>query len=188
MNKKNRAPIEQLKESAKIANDLAKKRGLIAEESVIDLIEKDSTKPVLPGIPSYLPHIWTLDAARRIMYDLLRIWQSECKGDINREEDIGAFFSFLNTELIALENKAIKEIAEMSEIIKGTENLPVLKDIFSPLRKKQTVRSINKFFVDSLAVSVIVHTNGTTSEYADWFLNDWTDKLYKLWKQKNDSV
>ena len=47
MKKKRRLPIQQLRDAAKIANELLKKKGVIAQESIINEIEKDEGAPML---------------------------------------------------------------------------------------------------------------------------------------------
>ena len=73
-----------------------------------------------------------------------------------------------------------REIARVPKLIKSLKTIPVLKDVFLPVNKRDVVRSIQRFFIDSLAVAIVVKNNHSTSEYANWFL-DWTEELHKIW-------
>lgn len=158
-------------------------KGILAKDSLIDQIIKDEKAPRLPGIPAYLPHQWTVQASIRIMRDLLVLWKVEVKKDNVRAENITEFFKFVVTELHAREKKYQREIKReraKSKLMDDINTVPVLKDIFSPLRKKEGIRAIHRFFVDSFAVAIALKNINTTSEYANWFL-DWTQDLYALW-------
>lgn len=180
MTKKRRAPIDQLRAAGRIAKRLAVERGLIAEHSVIDQLIQSKDAPTLPGIPSYLPHQWTLKAAQRMMYDLLIIWKDECKDEPMRAENITEFFKFVVNELRQKSEKYEKENENVPKLLKSMKTVPVLKDIFSPMRKKESSEAIHRFFIDSFAVAIAIKNNHTTSEYANWFLT-WTQDLYALW-------
>lgn len=188
---KKRAPIEQLIEAGKVAKQMLKDKGIEAKSSVLDDIMKTKGSPTLPGIPTYLPHQWTLKAAQRIMYDLLLMWKEECvahpefsvgthKFTEDRGENITEFFTFVIQELRAQEKDYDKEVQDMPKLIKSLKEVPYLKEIFSPVRKRDNIKAIQRFFVDSFAVAIIVKNNRSTSEYVNWFL-DWTQDLYALW-------
>lgn len=180
MRKRKRLPIEQLREAGRIARQMLVDRGELPQESIIDQIMKLDDAPTLPGIPSYLPHQWTIKAAQRMMRDLLIIWKDECRGDGKRAENITEFFKFIITELRKEEKRYDKEMKKVPKIIESMKDVPVLKDIFSPMRKKESMKAIQRFFVDSFAVSVALKNNYSTSDYANWFL-DWSQDLYILW-------
>ena len=187
--RKKRLPIEQLREAGKIARQMLVDRGILAKESLLDNLLKGKNAPKLPGIPVYLPHQWTLQASQRMMYDLLVIWKIECKGDNEMTENLTEFFKFVVKELRKKERKFDKEVKEnRSKFSKEIDEVPVLKDVFSPLRKKEGMRAMNRFFVDSFAVSIALKNINSVSEYADWFL-DWTQELYAIWvkPEKNEA-
>jgi len=180
MAKKRRAPIEQLRAAGRMAKQMLVDRGILAKKSVLDELMRTEGAPTLPGIPAYLPHQWTLKASQRILYDLLIIWKDECKEDAARAENITEFFKFVITELRQQEANYNKEVVDMPKLMKTMKNVPVLKDVFSPLRKKESMHAIHRFFVDSFAVAIALKNNHTTSEYANWFLT-WTQDMYALW-------
>jgi len=181
MKTKQRAPREQLLEAGKLAKQMLQEKGIQSKESVLDAIIKTEGAPLLPGIPYYLPHRWTLKKSQQIMYDLLLLWKDECNRDKKKNpEDITQFFKFLIKELRKQEKEYDREIARTPKLIKSLKTIPVLRDIFLPVNKKDTIHSIQRFFLDSLAVAIVVKNNHSTSEYANWFL-DWTQELYLLW-------
>lgn len=182
---KKRPPIEQLLEAGKIARQMLQDKGLEARESVLDSIVKDKNAPFLPGLPRYLPHQWTVKAAQRIMYDILLMWKEECKDDEKKCEDITAFWTFFITELREQEKMFEEDVEKQPELIKGLKEVPVLKDVFAPVRKLENNRAIQRFFVDVFAVSIVLKNNHTTSEFSNWFL-DWTQDLHALWLKPKD--
>lgn len=188
MSKKKRLPIAQLRESARIANEMAKKKGLIAEESVIDKLSKDKNAPVLPGLPAYLPHVWTLTACEIALYNMSKDWLDLNKKSPRKAENIVEFSNFVFGEFKKLEVKYKQEKKEMGKIIKKIEDSKPLSDIFSSVRKASTTKAISKFFVDSLVVAHLAEKDSTTFAYVDWFLNDWSPKLKALWENKNEKI
>lgn len=191
MDEKKRAPIEQLLKAGKIAKQMLKDKGIEAKESVLDEILKTKGAPPLPGIPTYLPHQWTLKAAQRIMYDLLLLWKQECEKNPTykigthsmtegRAENIVEFFTFVISELRDQESQYQKEVDNMPTLLKSLKEVPYLKDIFSPVRKQENIKAIQRFFIDSFAISIVLKANHCTSDYANWFL-DWTQDLYLIW-------
>lgn len=164
-----------------MARDMLAEKGIIAKRSILDEIINTKDAPTLPGIPAYLPHVWTLQGAQHMMYDLLMLWKIECKDNEQRMDNITEFFTFVVKELRRQENLVNREIIAMPHLIKAMKTVPVLKDVFSPMRKKDTVRSMGRFFVDSFAVSIVVKSNHTVSEYCEWFL-DWTQEMLKIWQ------
>lgn len=185
MQNKRRPPIEQLRAAGKLAKELLVERHIIAKDSVIDEMINNKDAPTLPGIPAYLPHQWTLKAAQHMMYDFLLMWRDKCKDNDSKAEDITEFFKMVITEFRRQEHLYNKEIVAMPKLLKAMKTVPVLKDIFSPMRKKETVRSIQRFFIDSFAVSVVLKHNHSVSEYANWFL-EWTEEMHKLWIKPED--
>lgn len=163
-----------------MAREMLVEKGIIAKDSVLDKIINTKDAPTLPGIPVYLPHQWTLQGAQHMMYDFLLLWRNECKDNEQRMDNVTEFFKFMIAEMRRQESMVNQEIVAMPHLIKAMKSVPVLKDVFSPLRKKDTVRSMQRFFVDSFAVSIVVKSNHTVSEYAEWFL-DWTNEMLKIW-------
>lgn len=156
-------------------------RGILAKESVIDKMMHDKEAPKLPGIPPYIPHAWTIKSAQQIMYDLLIIWKDENKDrNDKRVDDITEFFKFVVKYLRAQESEYNKEMVNMPKLMKALKKVPVLKDIFSPMRKKENVKAIHHFFIDSFALAIALKNNHTVGEYAGWFL-DWTESLHRIW-------
>ena len=183
---KKRLPIEQLREAGRLAKQMLIDRGILAKESVIDKILKDSKAPTLPGIPSYLPHEWTLKASQRIMRDIVVVWKDKCKNDQKKLQNITEFWKFVIAQLREQEREFGKELTAMSGQVKtmdeSMKDVPVLKDIFSPMRKKENINAIQRFLIDSFAVAVVLKQHHNTSEYLNWFI-DWTQDMYLLWVQ-----
>jgi hypothetical protein len=186
---KRRAPIKQLRKAGRMARDLLIKKGFV-HTVALDELAKDAGGVILPGVPSYLPHRWTIDASRRIMYDLGVEWMEKNKNNEKRLDQIAEFFTFVVKRMKEEEDKAQAEILDKSSIISQLEDVPVLSEIFAPLRKKQTANALNKFFVDSFAVAIVENMSGSTSDYVDWFLNVWTPGLYNFWtrQEKKDGT
>ena len=203
MEEKKRAPIEQLRAAGRVATQMLVSRGIIAKDSVIDKILLDAKSPKLPGIPAYLPHEWTITASQRVMRDLVFMWLAETQKEINpskkllgkknksgievdekRREDITEFWKFCLSNLKDQEaafNKEKKAMpAKLAEIEKKIGEVPVLKDVFSPMRKEENLKALQHFLVDSFAVAIVVKQHHSVSEYLNWFL-DWTQDLHFLW-------
>jgi len=180
MAKKRRAPIEQLRAAGQMARELLIARGIQAKDSIIDKIIQDTKSPTLPGIPAYLPHEWTIKATQQIMRDVVIMWKEECGANNTKAENITLFWLYLQNQLSLQEANFDKEYKAMSRLMKSMKETPVLRDIFSPLRKKENLYAIHRFIVDSFAVAVVVKRYDTTSDYLNWFL-DWTQDLGLLW-------
>lgn len=187
MPKKRRLPHEQLVAAGKIARAMLVEKKIIAEDSVLDRIVNDKDAPMLPGIPAYLPHQWTIRAAQRMFYDILVTWKVECRDNTKKVENITAFFKFLISELRAQEIEFARQEKMMAAEIKQINDAPVLKDVFSPIQKKEVAKSIQRFFIDSFAISVMLKSNHTTSDYANWFL-DWTEKMNEIWTKPKEEI
>lgn len=177
---KKRAPIEQLRAAGKVAKEMLVARGIEAEDSIIDQLITDSRAPTLPGIPAYLPHEWTLKATQQIMRDIVILWKAKCGNNHTKAEDITQFWLFVREELRKQEAAFNKEAKKMPKLIATMKDVPVLKDIFSPMRKKENIEAIHRFLVDSFAVAIVVKKHHATSDYLHWFI-DWTQDLSALW-------
>jgi hypothetical protein len=184
--KKNRPPLKQLKESAKIADEMLRQKGILAKDSFIDKIIDDPKAPTLPGLPAYLPHEETIAACQILLARTTKLWIEQNKQEDSKTENIADFFRFVLKRIKREEDKFTKEHKQMDKKIKKDYGDYILSDIFSPLRKRQTARALYKFFVDSFAVSHIVKRKSCTSEYVDWFLNEWTPSMIGLWHKSND--
>ena len=193
---KMRAPIDQLLESGRFAKKMLQEKGFEARKSVLDQIIKDKDAPILPGIPVYLPHRWTLKAARHLMYDILLMWREECEvyDDVgnptdsfnrSKSEDIAQFWTFFIKILREQEEEYDREVANQPNLIKSLKDVPVIKDIFMPVRNRDNIKAIQRFFVDSFAVSIVLKNNHSTSEFANWFLS-WAQDLDALWFKAKD--
>lgn len=180
MPKKKRLPIEQLRQAGNAAREMLRERGIEAKTSVLEQIIAIKGAPELPGMPVYLPHQWTLKASQQMMRDLIVMWKEECDGDAVRADNITEFFKFVVARLRAQEKQYTKEVANTPRLLRGLKNVPVLRDVFSSIQKKETIGAMSRFFVDSFAVAVILKKNQSTAEYLNWFL-DWTNDLYSLW-------
>lgn len=181
---KKHAPIEELREAGKEANRLLREKGIHTRESTIDRILKEN-KTVLPGIPAYLPHRWTLQESRRYMRDIIRLWVEKNKKNQKRQENTSAFFAFLVTEMTRIEEEAQKKVNETPTLLKSlTEKLWVWR-VFTPLRILETTQAITRFMVDSFAVSMVVKEHHTTTEFAEWFMK-WTLEMETFWMSKEE--
>jgi len=186
MAKKKRQSIDQLREAGKIATEMLRDRHIIADKSVIDQILQDSKAPTLPGIPAYLPHEWTIKAAQRVMRDIVIMWKEEFKDNpsARQKDDITEFWKFVVMKMRELETDFNREIvaipAQVRKMEKQVGEVPLLKDVFGPWRKKENERAILHFLVDSFAIAVVVKQNHSVGEYLEWFL-EWTQDLHLLW-------
>lgn len=177
---KKRPPLQQLIEAGKEAEKLLRERGIHTAESAIDRILAEN-KVVLPGIPAYLPHRWTLKTARGYMKDIIRLWVDKNKDNQKKQENTTNFFSFLVKQLNELEEEAQKEVDNMPRILKAMKDrkLPVHK-VFSSWQKLETTQAITRFMVDSFAVSMVVKEHHMTTEFVEWFMK-WTMDLEAYW-------
>jgi hypothetical protein len=178
-----RLPIEQLKNAARVANELLVKKHIMHKDNMLERIARDPRAPLLPGLPPYLPHKFTIDAARQAIFIILREWADKHKGDEDKQENASLFFYFV-VKRMSLEERKFK--SQMKQVkrnaqAKKDEGL-TLYQIFSPMKRYQHTIALNKFFVDSFAVFVIVKGKSSTTEYAEWFLGEWTPSLMLLWK------
>ncbi len=182
---KKRAPIAQLKEAGNRAFALLVEKRVVHHRNVLEDIARDANAPILPGIPSYLPHRWTIDAARQAMFVLMEEWIKENDGNEEMQEKAPDFFYFVVKRMKLKEREYKREVKrEEFKAFSNMKEARLISDIFSPVRKHQTAKGLNKFFVDSFAIFIIVKAQGTTTEYAEWFLGEWTPSLYKLWSNQ----
>lgn len=179
---KKHAPITQLREAAKEAQRLLVERGIHTKESSVDRILKEN-KVMLPGIPAYLPHRWTLEAARRMVVDMIHLWVAKNKSNQKKQENTTEFFKFLVSELSKIEGDVKKKVEAMPDILKSLKGTTLLSKVFSPFQRMETTNAITRFLIDSFAVSMVVKEHGTTTEFAEWFLK-WTKELEDYWIRK----
>ena len=181
MNKKKRAPIKQLREAGKFARELLIKRGIQSKDNVIAELLNTKDAPILPGQhASYIPRPWTIQSSQRMLYDMLIIWKERCEGQGMLRENITEFWKFVVKQMREQIEKTNQEIVDMPKAMKQLKVIPVVKDIFSPMQKKETLKAMQRFFIDSFAVAVVVKNHNSVSEYCNWFL-DWTQELNKIW-------
>jgi hypothetical protein len=181
---KNRPPIEQLREAGRIAKEMLKQKGIIG--ATLEEIVKDANAPILPGIPSYLPHKWTIAKAGMGMGEILREWLAACGRNKKRFSNCTLFFKFA----VKYSEKKVK-LKKMEKIMMGMslkelDDVPVLSQIMKPMQDFQVMKALLKFYIDSFAVSVMVQQNASTEEYYEWFY-DWLGALYKLWEKKENA-
>jgi hypothetical protein len=175
---KKRAPIEQLRQAGKVAQEILVKKGVHTKDSSIDKISKEVP---LPGIPGYLPHAWMIEQSRRIMRDFVVLWKEECKDTPSRKNNITEFWKFCVSEMHKIEHKYNVEVVAQPKLFAQMKKVPVIADIFRPLRGKETVQAVNRFLVDTFALYIALFgQEQTVSEYLDWYA-DWTKKLEKYW-------
>ena len=182
-----RLPIEQLKNAARVANNMLIKKHVMHKDNMLERIARDPMAPLLPGLPPYLPHKFTIDAARQAIFILLREWSELHKGNEAKQENASNFFYFVVKRMSMEERKFKSQMKKVKKNIDDKkEESMTLYQIFSPMRKHQHTIALNKFFIDSFAVFVIVKGKSSTTEYAEWFLGEWTLRLMLLWKTPDD--
>ena len=178
--KKKHAPINQLREAGREAQRMLVERGIHTPESAVDRILKEN-KVILPGIPAYLPHRWTLQESRRYMRDIIKLWIDKNKSDAKKQENTLKFFGFLVKQLEEVEKIAKERVDKTPEILRsmGDTKIPIHR-VFSSLQLLETTQAITRFMVDAFAVSMVVKEHATTTEFAEWFMS-WTLKLEEYW-------
>jgi len=178
--------MKQLREASLAASQMLIEKKISHQGNVLEEVLKMSNAPILPGMPKYyLPHRWTIEVSVNQMYNLLKDWAA-LKDGKDIQDNASEFFKYVVAQMRDKEKRYKKEVRETDSIIKKIDDAPILADIFSPLRKYQTAKALHKFYIDSFAVSVIVKSNGSTGEYADWFLNEWMPSLYELWSKPDE--
>lgn len=183
---KKRPPIEQLKAAGEEARKKLIERGLMSADNLVEKTAKEHPDLILPGIPSYLPHKWTIKDSQRIMYDIFKMWQFENKNEKKSIENLSLFIEFCIKEMNYQESVAKTKMDSQGNMLKHLKNVPVIGKIFEPVNQYEAIRGIKKFFVDSFAVAIIVNGEAaSTSEFAEFFYT-WTEKLYKIWNVKDE--
>jgi hypothetical protein len=185
---KKRPPIKKLLEAGKVAREMLEKKGIIlpAEKSIIDQINQEG-KLVLPGeggSANYLPAPWTINKSRIIMRDLAREWQFNTKEDLDLQENIVEFFRFvrkvLDEEVEKFEKLQKDQAKRVKKIVKSNEPV-IVADVMGPVQWLETMTRIRRFIIDSIAVSVVVKQNDSTSTFFEWFIFNWTEELLNRW-------
>jgi hypothetical protein len=173
---KKRPDHKKLVEAGIEARRILAKRGFIKsdEESAIVEILKRKDAPILPGYIAYLPYQWTLNASKRMMFDLTAEWLDKYKKDIARQENVDSFFKFVISRMDEEQSKNAKEMKSTVKYKKYDLKL---------LNQKDIINGIKKFFIDSFAVAVIAKSNDSVSSYIEWF-DSWTKSLLDLWTRK----
>ena len=186
---KKRAPIEQLLRAGEEAEKKLIERGILSSENVVSKTAKEHPDLILPGMPSYIPHKWTIKSSQRIMYDIIKMWQFRNKDrKKDKTDDIALFIEFCIKEMNKQEEVAKKKMDTQGTMLKYLKKVPVLGKIFEPINQYETIRGVKKFFVDSFAVSIIINGQTTTTgEFAEFFFT-WTEKLYSVWKKQDDGT
>lgn len=186
---KKRAPVEQLKAAGEEARKKLVERGILSPFNVVDETTKRYPDLVLPGMPSYIPHKWTIKSSQRIMYDIFKMWQFHNeKQKKNKTDNLALFIEFCIKEMNYQEEVAKKKMDTQGTMIKYLKKVPVIGKIFEPINQYETIRGVKKFFVDSFAVSIIVNGQTTTTgEFAEFFFT-WTNKLYTIWEKQDDKL
>ena len=161
-------------------------RGLMSFENVVERTAKEHPNLILPGMPSYIPHKWTIKSSQRIMYDIFKMWTFiNTDSNNNQLDNLTLFITFCITEMNKQEETAKAKMDAQGALLKYLKKVPVISKIFEPINQYETIRAIKKFFIDSFAVGIIVNGEvSTTSEYAEFFF-DWTEKLWNIWEAKD---
>jgi hypothetical protein len=185
--KKKHAPIEQLREAGKIAEDLLinKYKVLLpSDQSFIEKIKQSENAPILPGgagslVPKeYIPRPWTLNAIRRILFDIVKLWEVKAKEGKVDAENITDFITFVIIQLESTENK-IKKLIKKTAKEKEYD--------YKYFHQKDAVSGVKVFLVDSFAISILAKQNSSVSEYILWFI-DWTDSLLNQWEPQQRKI
>lgn len=176
MAKKKRASIEKLREVKQFADELLTDKKIILphQQSALARIFNSVEAPTLPGVPAYIPYPWTINATKRVLYDLARDWQLSNSTDERKQEDVSEFFRFVISGLEE-EHSKVKRLM-LQSALKEEYDLKLL-------HRKDAVSGMAKFLVDSFAVSIVEKSNSSVSEYITWFLT-WTESLLKQWGDK----
>lgn len=169
---KKHAPIKQLKEAGEEARKKLVARGVLSADNLVSMTAKKHPDLILPGMPSYIPHKWTIKSAQRIMYDIFKMWQfknkvaldsPEYQDSIKKTDHLSSFIEFCIKEMNYQEEIAKKKMDTQGSMIKHMKRVPVLGNIFKPVNEHETIKAVKKFFVDSFAVSIIVKGEATTT-------------------------
>jgi hypothetical protein len=176
---KKHAPIEQLREAYDFAMKRMAELGVVApgDASVIDSIFKDKDAPILPGVPAYLPYSWTIDVSLTMLSIITTRWIRK-----NRKKDviinnIDSFFKFVVGELDKEEARIISGIRDTVD-----------KEVYDTklLYKRDSLRGVRQFLIDSFAVSIVSKSNDDVPSYLEW-VADWSNQLKSYWRKKEES-
>lgn len=180
-----RAPMKQLHDVSKKIHDLLVQKGVSRNENVLEEIAGKAGGPLLPGLPQYLPHKFTIEVSRQAMYLIIKDWIQLHEGDEAAQEKVHDFFAFV-IKRIKFENKKFKQQKTGLEVLDKMNTVPAINTVFSSAQKMKAAMGLQKFFVDSFAIFIIVNNGGSTTDYTEWFLGEWTPELYRLWVKKED--
>lgn len=171
---KRRAPHKQLIEAGREARRILEERKIIlpAGQSAVDRIHSMPGAPILPGIPSYIPFPWTINATKRIVYDLGRAWMAEQTNDVTKNNGT-EFFKFVLEGM----NRPKSVVATMM-----AKTVAAKEYDQKHLSRNETIDALKKFLIDSFAIAVIVKTHTDVAAFLEWFLH-WSDSLIKLWPE-----
>ncbi len=160
--------------------------GVVTDENAVERLMKERPKLMLPGMPSYIPHQWTIKTSQRMMYDLLKMWQFEHGKD--RVENLALFIEYAISEMNNQEEVARMKMQTMEVSLNQMKDIPVLGKVFEPITQHETIKAMSKFFVDAFAVCVVVRGEAAkTSDFATWFLQ-WTDDLCTIWERNKPVI
>ncbi len=151
------------------------------EKSLIAKILNTPGTPQLPGggennsrsPQPYLPMPWTINMARRIIYDLGKAWVYEIPNDDPKKENAPEFWKFCIEGLNRPKSK-------LNAAIQSTVAKKEYDQKF--LSRMNALDSMMTFLIDSFAVSAMSKSHTDVAEYLEWFY-EWTDKLLKLWPE-----
>jgi hypothetical protein len=178
--RKRRQHLTQLREAAKVAKKMLFAKKMISSQSIFETLAHKKDAPVLPGIVPYIPDQWTLDHTRQIVMVIVKEWIKKNDKNETEQEKIVPFFRFVIRKMGDQERKW--SALARKEKVENRQFEPIAS-IFSSMRRAETARAVKSFLVDSFAVSVIVKSNGSVSDYLSWFMEDWTPKLNEFWKK-----
>ncbi len=171
--KKKHAPIKQLREAKKLADELLIQKKLRHKDSVVDTLVQTKNAVKLPGQPGmkYIPSPSVLKASVRVLRDIGRMWEIECKEKGLKACDISDFYKF--TIGIFNEEKQRNDIKKEREKLTGRFDTRVLD-------YSDALMGVTIFILEGFALGVT--NNPETGEFLSWFLN-WCGELEKLWPQ-----
>ena len=181
---KKRQEFKKLVESGKAARDILSERGIIKkdDQSLIAGILQDPNAPILPGgansptsAQPYLPRPWTINAARRVMMDMARMWKHDIDETDPKRMNGLEFFKFVLEQLSIPESKLNVAIAKTVEDKEYDQKF---------LSQRDTVDALKKLYIDSFAISVISGTSNDVADFLEWFI-EWTDRLLNLWPEND---
>jgi len=178
--KKKRLDHQRLVQAGKDARDILANRGIIKkdEQSLIAQILQDPTSPPLPGgggspvsPQPYVPRPHTINIARRIMGDLMYMWNHDVDDNDERKMNGIEFFKFIVIQM----NIATSKVN--TAIVKTVESKEYNQTFLS---RQETINAVKGLFIDSFAISVIAGTCNDVADFYVWF-RDWTERLLNLW-------